>query len=94
MASKDIVVTLGEDDWRTLSEAADAANMGVEAYVSWCARIFASQARPGGSKRTENLPRLPAERRTPEADDESDSAAWAETFSQRLSHRADRTSEG
>ncbi|MFB8003336.1 hypothetical protein [Nocardia sp. NPDC056000] len=90
MVSKHMVVTLSQDEWVVLGEAADAAGMDIEAYVSWCARIFVTRARPGGGKRADELPRSSARRNRPGPDDESESAAWAETFSERLSHRADR----
>ncbi|MEU6586943.1 hypothetical protein [Nocardia sp. NPDC046763] len=90
MASRDIVVTVGEDDWFTLQDAADCAGMSVEAYVSWGVRLLAMQARPGGSQRREGLGGSKATRRASEVCDESESAAWAETFTERLSHRADR----
>ncbi|MEV6066696.1 hypothetical protein AB0L82_09135 [Nocardia sp. NPDC052001] len=90
MASRDISVTVGEDDWRALVAAAEAAGMGVEAYVSWCVRILALQAQPGGGKRAERLGHVKARRRKAAADEGTEAAAWAETFTERLSHRADR----
>ncbi|MGV9665948.1 hypothetical protein ACWDUL_16900 [Nocardia niigatensis] len=90
MSSRDIVVTVGEDDWLTLRDAAECAGMSVEAYVSWGVRVLALQARPGGVKQggREGSPR--AGRRAAELPDESESAVWTETFTQRLSHRAER----
>lgn len=93
MASRDIVVTVGENDWLTLNDAAETAGMGMEAYVSWCVRIFALQARPSGGKRVEIPGHVAGGRRASGVDDESESAAWAETFAERLSHRADRNPE-
>ncbi|MFE3002739.1 hypothetical protein ACFXG4_48245 [Nocardia sp. NPDC059246] len=90
MASRDIVVTVGEDDWLTLKDAADDAGMNVEAYVSWGVRLLAMQARPGGSQRRESFGGSTPTRRTFDTAEESESAAWAETFTERLSHRADR----
>lgn len=93
MGSKEIVVTVGEEDWRTLIDAADAAGMSVEAYASWCIRIFAVQARPGGGKRAGELGRTKTAKRAADIDEDSESAAWAETFTERLSHRIDRNPE-
>lgn len=61
IASKEIVVTVGEDDWRTFI---DTAGMSVEAYASWCIRIFALQARPGGGKRAGDLGQVKTANRT------------------------------
>ncbi|MVU77103.1 hypothetical protein GPX89_07560 [Nocardia sp. ET3-3] len=90
MASRDIVVTVGEDDWLTLSDAAECAGMSVEAYVSWGVRILALQARPGGAKQGGRAGSLSAGRHTSRSAEESESAAWTDTFTERLSHRADR----
>lgn len=92
MTSWDIVVTVGEDDRLALMEAADAAGMSLEAYLSWCVRILAMQTRPGASKRLD-LPGQARPGRPATQDDESEAAAWAETFTERLSHRADRKPE-
>ncbi|WP_459958652.1 hypothetical protein [Nocardia sp. IFM 10818] len=90
MASRDIVVTVGEADWRTLNDAAECAGMSVEAYVSWGVRVLAMQARPGGAKQGGGAGSPRVGRRKPGTTEESESAAWTETFSERLSHRADR----
>lgn len=90
MTSREIVVTVGEADWLTLSDAAECAGMSVEAYVAWSVRVLAFQARPGGSKRRAVAGSPAAARRASAIVDESESVAWAETFSERLSHRADR----
>ncbi|MFE3227310.1 hypothetical protein [Nocardia sp. NPDC059228] len=90
MSSKDIVVTVGEDDWLTLRDAAECAGMSVEAYVSWGVRVLALQARPGGVKQGGRTGGLRARRRATGTAEESESAAWTETFTQRLSHRVDR----
>lgn len=90
MDSRDIAVTVGEEDWLALHQAAEAAGMSVEAYVSWGVRILAMQARPG---RRESRPASPPRRRDDAVAEESEAAAWAETFTQRLSHRADRLHE-
>ncbi|WP_433592744.1 hypothetical protein [Nocardia sp. CA-145437] len=89
MASRDIVVSVGDDDWLTLSDAAECAGMSVAAYVAWGVRVLAFQARPGGSKRRPSTSPSATRRRAKSAD-ETESMAWAETFSERLSHRADR----
>ncbi|MFE3280600.1 hypothetical protein [Nocardia sp. NPDC059239] len=52
MASKDVVVTVGEDDWLTLNDAAECAGMTVAAYVSCGVRLMAMQARPAARNRT------------------------------------------
>ncbi|MFE3262355.1 hypothetical protein ACFXPS_43940 [Nocardia sp. NPDC059091] len=52
MASRDIVVTVGEDDWLTLNDAAECAGMSVAAYVCWAVRLMAMQARPAARNRT------------------------------------------
>ncbi|MEC3957634.1 hypothetical protein VMT65_31690 [Nocardia sp. CDC153] len=93
MPSWDIVVTVGDEDRLTLLEAADAAGMSLEAYLSWCVRILAMQARPGGDKRAALPGQARPGRSVPDEDDGSEAAAWAETFTQRLSHRADRKPE-
>ncbi|MTE13591.1 hypothetical protein [Nocardia aurantiaca] len=90
MASRDIVVTVGEGDWLTLNDAAECAGMSVEAYVSWGVRVLALQARPGGMKQGGCVGRPKPGRRASKAIDESESVAWTETFTERLSHRADR----
>ncbi|MGW4245192.1 hypothetical protein [Nocardia sp. NPDC004722] len=89
MASKDLVVTVDRDDWRALKDAAECAGMSVEAYVSWGIRVLALQARPGRSVRRDGVvPRVRGRSRQPA--DESESAAWTETFSERLSCRVAR----
>ncbi|MET8429039.1 hypothetical protein [Nocardia sp. NPDC004860] len=49
MASRDIVVTVSEDDWLTLKDAAECARMSVAAYVCCGVRLLAMQACPGGA---------------------------------------------
>lgn len=90
MAIRDIVVTVGEDDWDTLVDSAEAAGMSIEAYLSWCVRVLAMQSRPGGQARP-LLDRSAPVRHIPE--DESESAAWTETFCERLSHHIHRHPE-
>ncbi|MFE3098833.1 hypothetical protein [Nocardia tengchongensis] len=82
MASRDIVLTVGEDDWLTLQDAADDAGMRVEAYLSWCVGLLAVQTRLDGDSTSA--------RHTFDTTEESESVAWTETFIERLSHRADR----
>ncbi len=91
MASRDIVVTVSQDDWYTLVHSAEAAGMSVEAYLSWCVQQPAMQARPGTVAPGPRLDRSTPRPRTPEED--SESAAWTETFCERLSHRTDRHPE-
>ncbi|MEU1428522.1 hypothetical protein ABZ412_15745 [Nocardia sp. NPDC005746] len=89
MASRDIVVTVGEDDLLMLGDAAECAGMSVQAYVSWGVRLMALQARAKTDKQrgaAPGRPIQPAERTS----EESESAAWTESFAQQLSHRADR----
>lgn len=90
MAIRDIVVTVGEDDWDTLVDSAEAAGMGIEAYLSWCVRVLAMQSRPGVSHST-LLDRSTNARHIPE--EESESAAWTESFCERLSHHIHRHPE-
>ncbi|OXR41095.1 hypothetical protein B7C42_06865 [Nocardia cerradoensis] len=93
MDSREIAVTVGEEDWSALCHAAEAAGMSIEAYVSWGVRILAMQARPGGTGRREPSAGPPPQRREDAGVEESEAAAWAETFTQRLSHRAARLHE-
>ncbi|MFE3229130.1 hypothetical protein [Nocardia sp. NPDC059228] len=92
MASRDIVVRVGEDDWLALDDAAECAGMSVEAYVCWGVRLLALQARPGGAKREAAAGGPRTGRRASVRPEESESAVWAESFAQRLSGRADRCS--
>ncbi|MFJ9371483.1 hypothetical protein ACIRRA_44785 [Nocardia sp. NPDC101769] len=83
MASRDIVVTVGEDDWLTLNDAAECAGMSVEAYVSWGVWLLALQARLGTGASKMRL-------RASGLGEESETVAWTETFAQRLSAHGDR----
>ncbi|GAB3207038.1 hypothetical protein [Nocardia tengchongensis] len=74
MASRDIVVTVGEDDWLTLSDAAECAGMSVAAYVTWGVRVLAFQARPGGATRRAGATPAAARRAT-RITDETESVA-------------------
>lgn len=87
MATKEITVTLDEDDWRALSAAADCAGMSVEAYASWGVRLLAMQARPGRPLRHDAVSGSKAVLRASGEAEEPDSVAWTETFAERLSHR-------
>ncbi|MEV6101315.1 hypothetical protein [Nocardia sp. NPDC051981] len=74
MASRDIVVRVGEDDWLALDDAAECAGMSVEAYVCWGVRLLALQARPGGAKREAGVRWTePPERRASDRPEESES---------------------
>ncbi|MGW3544492.1 hypothetical protein ACWDNI_28690 [Nocardia niigatensis] len=63
--------------------------MNVEAYVSWSVRLLALQARPGEAKQRGVAANSPG-RRADQPSEDSESAAWTESFAQRLSHRTDR----
>ncbi|MFE3229524.1 hypothetical protein [Nocardia sp. NPDC059228] len=86
MATREIVVTVDENDWGVLHHAADCAGMCVEAYASWGMRLLALQAR---SEETSQH-RAHAGPKAAQTADESESVAWVETFAERLSHRADQ----
>ncbi|MEV6101820.1 hypothetical protein [Nocardia sp. NPDC051981] len=92
MASRDIVVTVCEDDWLALNDAAECAGMSVEAYLSWEARLFAFalQARPGTRHDSRAAGPRPGWRASGLIEDESETAAWTQTFAQRVSSRGDR----
>lgn len=87
MATKDVTVTVTVDDteWAQLSDAAVCAGMSVPDYLAQSARLVALQ--PCAS-RPLRVPRdLPP--RGSSQDDDSETAAWTESFSQRLHHRTD-----
>ncbi|MFE6862235.1 hypothetical protein [Nocardia sp. NPDC057668] len=84
------MVTVGEQEWEVLAEAAEAAGMSVPDYVSWCVRIQAARAANPRSRRADNVI---AARRPATGEDESESAAWVETFSRRCAHHTDRDAE-
>ncbi|WP_433567385.1 hypothetical protein ACQP1O_20635 [Nocardia sp. CA-151230] len=87
MASRDIVVTVGEDDWLVLNDAAEGAGMSMEAYVSWGVRVLALQARSGAVEPDgrEGSPDMPIS--ASETAEDSEASAWVESFAERLSHR-------
>ncbi|WP_280369658.1 hypothetical protein [Nocardia wallacei] len=91
MSTRDITVTVTVDeaDWLELSDAAECAGMGVDAYVAWGVRLLAARTAPGRTLRADDHPGLPPVRRRPDVADEPESAAWTETFAERLSHRAE-----
>lgn len=90
MATRDITVTVDKSEWRALKYAAECAGMSLEAYVCWGVRLLALQSRPeGGAARHHSAVRAPAVRRAPRVVEELESAAWSETFAERLSHRAE-----
>ncbi|WP_063007196.1 hypothetical protein [Nocardia kruczakiae] len=89
MGSREIAVTVDEQDWSALCQAAEAAGMSVAAYVSWGVQILAMRARPGTSGRRE-IPSAPPRSRDDDLAEESAGAVWEETFTQRLAHRGDR----
>ncbi|WP_278265285.1 hypothetical protein [Nocardia sp. AG03] len=79
-------MTLDDQDWQTLTEAANCAGMTLPEYLTWNTKLLARQSRPGPD-RGQGRP-MPSRRRPP-LTDVSEEQAWAETFTERLSHRAD-----
>ncbi|GAB2678812.1 hypothetical protein [Nocardia goodfellowii] len=90
MTTRDVTVTVSMDDvqWSSLRAAADCAGMSVEAYLCWGIRLIAAQSLPGKnlSARVRG-PITPS--RTPPAVTEDPASAWMDTFSERLTHRAE-----
>lgn len=86
MATKDVTltVTMDEDQWRLIEDAAECAGMTVPDYLTWHVRLLAEQARPGAPRRSITPPR----RRVAVAE-ESGHEVWVESFAERLGHRAD-----
>ncbi|WP_433521246.1 hypothetical protein ACQPZ2_28320 [Nocardia pseudovaccinii] len=86
MATKEVTVTVTVDDteWAQLCDAAECAGMSVPDYLARSARLVALQPRMARSRVPRDLPRHGASH-----DDDSETAAWTESFSQRLHHRAD-----
>ncbi|WP_405182082.1 hypothetical protein OG225_13970 [Nocardia sp. NBC_01377] len=82
-----VTVTMDEHDWLLLEQAADCAGMTVPAYISWNARLLAQQARPGAGAARRRLPARARRART--VADETEEQAWAQSFSERLTRRAD-----
>ncbi|MEV6280631.1 hypothetical protein [Nocardia sp. NPDC051832] len=94
MATRDLTVTVSmdEDQWHSLADAAECAGMTLEAYLSWGVRLLAEQARPG--KNLAGRPRGQAVRsRRGRAVAEESGSAWTDTFTERLSHRAEHYRE-
>ncbi|PXX69271.1 hypothetical protein DFR70_102960 [Nocardia tenerifensis] len=89
MATREITVTVAKSEWRTLRAAAECAGMSLEAYVSWGVRLLALESGTAGATRRLSAPQSPAAPRPPKVVDEPESVAWAETFTERLAHRAD-----
>ncbi|MBF6174741.1 hypothetical protein [Nocardia blacklockiae] len=91
MSTRDITVTVTVDEaeWLSLTDAAECAGMRLDAYLAWAVRLLAANAQPGLAPRPDEPRGLRVTRRRPEIVDESESVAWAETFAERLSHRAD-----
>ncbi|RMI31246.1 hypothetical protein [Nocardia stercoris] len=88
MASRDIVVTVGEQDWLVLDRAAECAGMSVPDYVRWGVRLLALQSQPGAAKRA--VGGSVTDRPAADCPEVTESAAWIDSFAQRLSGRADR----
>ncbi|WP_433680355.1 hypothetical protein [Nocardia sp. CA-119907] len=87
MATKEVTVTVTVDDteWAELCDAAMCAGMSVPDYLARIARLVALQPR---ASRPLLVPGdVPP--RGSSHDDDSETAAWTESFSQRLHHRAD-----
>lgn len=90
MATRDVTVTvtMDEGDWQLLEEAADCAGMTVQAYIGWNTRLLAQQSRPdAASARHQKIRRR--HRRAVAVIEEPEEQAWAESFTERLSHRTE-----
>ncbi|MBL1076805.1 hypothetical protein JK358_20625 [Nocardia sp. 2] len=79
-----------KSDWLALRDAAECAGMGVEAYIAWSVRLLALQARAGGAGRHGVSARPAPVRRRAAIPDDPESAAWTDSFAERLSHRAEQ----
>ncbi|AYF76906.1 hypothetical protein D7D52_27355 [Nocardia yunnanensis] len=82
-------VTMSEKDWLVVRDAAECAGMTVEEYVAWSVRLLALQSRPGGARRRDFAGGRRPGRRKPARVEETEATAWADTFTERLSHRAE-----
>ncbi|MFI6772769.1 hypothetical protein [Nocardia sp. NPDC050412] len=86
MATREVTVTVTVDDteWAELCDAAACAGMNVPDFLAQSARLVALKPSAARSARVsrEHPPRGSSR-------DDSETAAWAESFSQRLHHRAD-----
>ncbi|MQY21770.1 hypothetical protein [Nocardia macrotermitis] len=80
MATRDVTVTVTVDsfEWDSLCDAAVCAGMTVPDYVAWNVRQIAQRSRPKGVA-------VPGKRGARE--EAGETAAWTETFSQRLQNR-------
>ncbi len=90
MAIRDVTVTvtIDENDWRLLQDAADCAGMTVQAYIGWNTKLLAQQSGPAVAEvRHQRSPSR--SRRIPVVVDETEEQAWESSFTERLSHRAD-----
>lgn len=84
-----MTVTMDDEEWHNLTDAAECAGMTVEAYLCWTVRLLAAQSRPGKNLAGAARGQVPARRkRVPECE-ESESTAWTDTFTERLTHRAE-----
>ncbi len=87
MATKEVTVTVTVDDteWAQLCDAAECAGMSVLEYLAHSARLVALE--PRAPRRL----RLPRDFRPqgPSQDNDSETVAWTESFSQRLHQRVD-----
>ncbi|WP_433715071.1 hypothetical protein ACQP2U_14235 [Nocardia sp. CA-084685] len=88
MATREVTVTVSveETEWAELCDAAVCAGMSVPDYLARSARLVALQPR---AARPLRVPRDGPPRASSQ-DDDSETAAWTESFSQRLHHRADQ----
>ncbi|MEU8899886.1 hypothetical protein [Nocardia sp. NPDC048505] len=90
MATRDVTVTVSMDDaqWGNLVDAAECAGMSVEAYLSWGVRMVAAQAGPGKNLAGAARGQRPVRRKRAAVTEPAESA-WTESFSERLSLRAE-----
>lgn len=95
MATRDttLTITMDDDEWNRLRDAAECAGMSLEAYICWGVRLLAVPTRSGRNLGREPLGQSSTPRRAAD-NDESDSAAWAETFAERLAHHAEPFRDG
>lgn len=84
MATRDVTVTVTVDsfEWDSLCDAAVCAGMSVPDYLAWNVRKIAQRSRPEQS--------VSSRRRGGIDDEAGETAAWTETFSQRLHDRAEQ----
>ncbi|WP_054811913.1 hypothetical protein [Nocardia arizonensis] len=91
MASREVTVTvtMSDEEWRLLQDAADCAGMTVQEYIGWNTRVLAQQSRPGPPTTIRHRQHPARPRRIPVVVDEPAEHAWAQSFTERLSLRAD-----